>query len=393
MKAVARIERTGVPINTATLQSLLGKWEAVKERLISDIDRDFGVFEGTTFKHDRFGAYLAAAGIKWPATETGRLSTDDDTFREMTRRYPQIASLRELRVALAQMRHPKLAVGPDGRNRCLLSPFGSITSRNQPSNSEFIFGPSAWMRGLIQPAMGQAVAYVDWEQQEFGIAAALSGDKAMLEAYTTGDPYLTFAKQAGAAPPEATKQTHGPVRDLYKQVALALQYGMGRKTLAFRLGKSEAEAKALIAAHKRTYCHFWQWSDAVLDFAKINSFIYSAMGWRMWLTKDTGEPTLRNFPMQANGAEMLRLACCFATEAGISVCAPVHDALLIEAPEGEIEGAVGTTQEAMAKAGRIVLAGFGLRTDVKIIRHPDRYMDVRGEVMWETVMKLIGEDA
>ena len=36
--------------------------------------------------------------------------------------------------------------------------------------------------------------------------------------------------------------------------------------------------------------------------------------------------------MQANGAEMLRLACCFATERGVRVCAPVHDAILIEAP-------------------------------------------------------------
>ena len=82
-----------------------------------------------------------------------------------------------------------LAVGADGRNRCLLSPFRSITSRNQPSNAHFIFGPSCWLRSLIQPEPGRAVAYVDWSQQEFGIAAALSGDTAMMEAYTSGDPY------------------------------------------------------------------------------------------------------------------------------------------------------------------------------------------------------------
>ena len=43
----------------------------------------------------------------------------------------------------------------------------------------------------------RAVAYVDWSQQEFGIAASLSGDAAMMEAYRSGDPYLTFGKQAG----------------------------------------------------------------------------------------------------------------------------------------------------------------------------------------------------
>ena len=47
--------------------------------------------------------------------------------------------------------------------------------------------------------------------------------------------------------------------------------------------------------------------------------------------------SLRNFPMQANGAEMLRLACCLATERGIEVCAPVHDAVLICAPLDRLE--------------------------------------------------------
>jgi hypothetical protein len=52
-------------------------------------------------------------------------------------------------------------------------------------------------------------------------------------------------------------------------------------------------------------------------------------------------PEIRaNFPMQANGAEMPRRACCLATEHGFSVCAPAHEAILIEAPTGQIEDAV-----------------------------------------------------
>ena len=69
-----------------------------------------------------------------------------------------------------------------------------------------------WVRGLIRPGPGTALAYVDYEQQEFGIAAALSGDPAMMDAYRSGDPYLAFARQAGAVPAEATKQTHRDVR-------------------------------------------------------------------------------------------------------------------------------------------------------------------------------------
>jgi hypothetical protein len=97
--------------------------------------------------------------------------------------------------------------------------------------------------------------------------------------------------------------------------------------------------------------------------------------------------------MQANGAEMLRLACCLATERGIRVCAPVHDALLIEAPLDDLGAAVATTQEAMAEASSIVLGGFRLRSEAKLIRYPERYQDGRGTHMWNTVWGILNGHA
>ena len=167
------------------------------------------MFDGRTFKAERWAGWLARSGIPWPRLESGELALDDDTFREMARSHPDVALMRELRVSLSQLRLSDLAVGSDGRNRCLLSPFRAKTGRNQPSNSRFIFGPSTWLRGLIKPEPGRAVAYVDWSQQEFGIAASLSGDRAMMDAYRSGDPYLAFGKQAGRIPPDGTKKTHG----------------------------------------------------------------------------------------------------------------------------------------------------------------------------------------
>jgi hypothetical protein len=75
--------------------------------------------------------------------------------------------------------------------------------------------------------------------------------------------------------------------------------------------------------------------------------------------------------MQANGAEMLRLACCLATERGIEVCAPVHDAVLICSPLDRLEDDIANMRAAMAEASKIVLAGFELRTDVMRVRYPD----------------------
>jgi hypothetical protein len=95
--------------------------------------------------------------------------------------------------------------------------------------------------------------------------------------------------------------------------------------------------------------------------------------------------------MQANGSEMLRWACCFATERGVEVHTPVQDALLVGGPVGEIEAVVAATEESMAKASDLVLNGFVLRTDTKIVRFPERYSDERGVAMWNRVMRLLAE--
>ena len=59
----------------------------------------------------------------------------------------------------------------------------------------------------------------------------------MMEAYSSGDPYLAFAKQASAVPQNATKTSHPVERDLFKACVLAVQYGMGEKSLALRINR------------------------------------------------------------------------------------------------------------------------------------------------------------
>jgi hypothetical protein len=95
--------------------------------------------------------------------------------------------------------------------------------------------------------------------------------------------------------------------------------------------------------------------------------------------------------MQGNGAEMMRLACCLGIERGIEIAAPVHDAFLIVASLDRLSADVAAMQAAMAEASRIVLDGFELRSDAKLIHYPDRFMDEsRGRVMWERVLRLVG---
>ncbi|MBF0495034.1 MAG: DNA polymerase I [Deltaproteobacteria bacterium] len=389
MKAVARMEYFGVPIDTALLSLLKARWPDIQTNLIQEIDVDYGVYEGRTFKIDRFEAWLSKKGITWPRLPSGRLDLSDDTFREMARSHYRVAPLRELRSSLGQMRLNDLAVGADRRNRTLLSPFRSKTGRNQPSNSKFIFGPSTWLRSLIKPEPDHGLAYVDWCQQEFGIAAYLSGDPNMIKSYESGDPYLEFAKLTGGVTLDGTKESHPRERDLFKACILGVQYGMGSKSLGFRIGMSPCYAEELIRMHRRVFSIFWIWSDNLLEFALIQMKIKTVFGWEYRITGKPNPRSIRNFPIQANGAEMLRLACVFITEMGIELCAPVHDAVLIHFPLDKEQQIISATQQAMSDASAAVLGGYRLRPDVSLVRYPGRYQDDRGAKMWETVMRII----
>jgi hypothetical protein len=398
MAAAARMEWNGVPLDTSTLTRLLEAWEPIRGRLVDAVDPDFGVYEGGTFRTARFADYLARNGIPWPRLDSGALDLKDDTFRQQAKAHPRIAPLHELRHALSRLRLHSLAVGRDGRNRTILGAFGgryegregkSLTGRNQPKASQFVFGPARWIRGLIKPPPGRALAYVDYSSQEIGIAAALSGDAALLEAYISGDPYLAFAVQAGLAPTGASKASHPEARARCKACVLGVNYGMGERTLAQRLGESEAGARELLQRHRDVYRDFWRWAETSVDVAMLTNRTGTVFGWPVHAGPGANPRSLQNFPMQANGAEMLRLVCCLATEAGLAVAAPVHDALLLEAPAERLEADLAQLRACMAEASRLVLGGFEIRTDAAVVRHPARYMDEGGAAMWDRVMGLL----
>jgi hypothetical protein len=387
MKAVARMEHVGIPIDTAAYVRISERWEHIEQAVIDEVNRYCPVYEGAVFKYCRFENWIDGLDLVWPRLDTGKYALDDETFETMSVAHPEVRPLRSARRILAQLRLSRLEIGPDGRNRCMLSPFGSRTGRNQPSNAKFVFGFPSWMRGLIQPEPGKGLAYIDFEQQEFGIAAALSGDTAMRQAYLSGDPYLAFARLAGAVPEHATKHSHPLERDQFKIVSLAILYQMGPQGLAHRLNASPHWAQELLRAHRDIFRRYWQWLEGALDFAHLEGYLPTVFDWRLYLTADTTDRTLGNYPMQANGAEILRLACSLLAERGIAVCAPVHDAVLIEAPADQLDATVSETQSLLEQAASIVLQGFPLRTEKKLIRHPERLIEERGRLMWEQIQK------
>jgi hypothetical protein len=392
LRSVSSMEFNGIPIDVETHTQINEQWDSIKHAIIAEVNKEFQCFDGLTFKQSKFAEYLEQNAIEWPRLSSGALALDKETFRGMAKTYPQLEMLRQARDALANMRKAVIDIGSDGRARCMLSPFSSLTSRNQPSTTKFVFGNAAWRRFLIQPKPGRALIAIDYEQQEFGIAAALSGDEAMKEAYQTGDPYLAFAKQAGAVPPDATKQSHKATRDLYKTASLAVQYGMKEKSLAARLNIPEWHAVQLLAHHKRVYGKYWEWIEAYVLSTLSRGYAQTLFGWR-FNASNANERTLLNFPIQAHGAEILRLACALLHERGFMLCAPIHDALLLEAPASEAEDMAETAAEIMQEASAWVLDDFVIRTEAKVIHYPERYTEDRGQAFWNLIQKHLQQQA
>ena len=148
MAAAASMEHVGTPIDVPMLNQLRQHWTEIRDRLIADIDSDYHVYEGRTFKTARFEDFLARNNIPWARLESGALDLSDNTFREAARAYPIIAPLRELRRALSSMRLADLAVGKDGRNRsyCQHSghALGAASRATQSSFLDRVSGCAGW---------------------------------------------------------------------------------------------------------------------------------------------------------------------------------------------------------------------------------------------------------
>jgi DNA polymerase-1 len=390
----AQQERRGIPIDP-DLARLKERWSDIQCELVLELDRQYGCYEFGADGKPHWVERLFAEYVKrermtsWPTYPDGKLDERDKTFREMEGLYPQVGPLRELRYSLSALRLNSLSVGNDWRNRTPLWAYGSKTGRNQPSNAKYIFGPAKWIRFLIKPPPGRVLIHRDYRQQEARIAAVVSGDQALLKACDP-DIYIGIAKQLGFAPPDATAESHKPVRKMFKPVGLGIIYGLGPHTLATRIGVSLFESAEILA---RLHAQFHVWEDyahSVLDHAGLDLEVGTPLGWYMQCPPGIKPRTVRNFPIQSMGAEILHVACILAERRGIKIIAPVHDALMAEADLDCAEDVSAALDQVMRDASAVLLRGHELPTDVQIIpRERERYYDDRGEEMWNTVSRLL----
>jgi hypothetical protein len=399
MAAIAREERVGLPVDQGNLDRLLTHWERLQLHYIAR-DDEFGLYDGTSFREYRMLELIDVRRWDWPRTATGKPELKLRTLGRQAKRYPELRRLVRLRDTIADLRISKLAntVGADGFSRVPMLPFWTRTARCQPSAKDKVFLPSlpSWLHGLLKPPPRCALVALDWDAQEIGIMAALSGDTAMIADYAAGDPHWAFGVRAGLVAADANKDDHEELRQKrFKPVTLGSNYGMTPYGIAAQTERSLLWARDIHARHRQTYPTFHQWLGDVVAQAKFDGRIESPFGWPMHVIADTKNRTIMNFLAQAGGSDAMRIATIAATEAGIAVCASVHDAFWILAPLDRLDDTIEHMRDIMVRAGAAVTGGLPITASVKAkVLWPLNYGDSRkpaakGQAMWSEIQNLL----
>lgn len=355
----AKMESIGYPINvemTRNFSDSVGKILFQTQKEINDLFPDIKPFRlkpdyTYSLTEANVRKWIESTGLapKWMKTKTKQLSLSMDAFKrhfDFRHNYPKdnfgAQFVRYLTLKQNINGFSPTAknsfwdyVGDDGRVRPYFGIYGAQSSRSQPKATGYLFLKSAWMRVMCQPPKGRAVGATDYGQEEFLLIGLESGDMNMVEAYYSGDPYLYFAKKAKAVPPEATKKSHGQVRDKFKGTTLSMQYGQKAEGMSVKLTNdlgyyvSPEECQQIIDLFDRVFPKVNPYKENIYQRYQVKRKLKLPDGWYIWGDNANGL-SVKNFPIQGIGASIMRRAVRYAQDAGLDVILTLHDALYIE---------------------------------------------------------------
>jgi hypothetical protein len=374
---------------------------ALLDEVIADVADEWPVFDNRVLKRDLYEKALIAHDIPVPRTAATKIpSAKLSTLARLTRDYPnsQLGLFEEVQRTRMQLRECAPPIGADNRLRAWFALFWTITSRAAPPTNEYIYNLPAWMRALMMADPGWALACLDWASMEFGLAAALSGCSNMTAFYRAGDDpghdtYLELAKAVGAAPRHATKKSHSDIRGLYKTGALACLYGIGANELAKRLKRPTRFARDFQRMHHEVFADYWRWSDGVAAEAMHTGRYTSRHGWHYAVKPPFNTRSLRNWPIQTIGQDILRCAIIFGDSLDLEMLATAHDAVLMQGRVEAIAAQVARMAHCMEQAALLLTDGFKLRVDIDIKQHGERFIDPRGERTFAVVEQFMTKRA
>jgi len=407
--AVAKSETLGIPINMQLLQKIIDKTSEILDMHKGEVNDHFPYFiaahqrppkvfkSGKVFHYkptpekksmEAYQTYVANLNIHdFPRTKKGKFKSDKETLEawgywgglEALWKYNKIeSSLKWFNKDNKNGFFERL--GSDQNVRPYYGIFGTQTGRNAAKAKTFPLAMSSWLRAIISPKNGTSIIGCDFSQQEVYVAAILSGDQNLLDAYKSGDVYLAFAKQAGMVPQSATKSSHKLERMLCKSTVLGLQFGMGHNKLKIKLkldsGQEVSDEKTaeLIQAHKTTYRTYWDWVYKISNDYKNGEPLITNDGWVLF-NDNLVMTSVRNFLVQANSASITRKAVVRCWEMGLKVMCSLHDALYVISDNPDIDKDV--VEEVMLWATEQILneSKTYMRIDSKIITKDEIWVE------------------
>lgn len=210
---------------------------------------------------------------------------------------------------------------------------------------------------------GMKIISADWSQIELRILAHASSDPLLLESFEKGaDVHRRTASELFSVPPE---QVTPEQRGIGKTVNFATIYGQGATALGQILSVPRKEAQGYIEGYFRAYAGVRSWLDRTIEEAHERGYVTTLLGRRRYIPELTsnnqsdramGERIAANTPIQGSAADICKLAMLRIADELRSdgfhtkMLLQVHDELVFEAPEGEVERAAALVRGHMERA-------------------------------------------
>ncbi|SAL55202.1 DNA polymerase I [Caballeronia cordobensis] len=289
-------------------------------------------------------------------TPSGAPSTDEEVLQKLAEDYPLPKVLLEHR-GLSKLKStytdklPRMVNASTGRVHTNYAQAVAVTGRlssNEPNlqNIPVRTGEGRRIREAFIASPGSKIVSADYSQIELRIMAHISGDASLMRAFTQGeDVHRATASEVFSVTP---LEVDNDQRRIAKVINFGLIYGMSSFGLASNLGITRDAAKLYIDRYFARYPGVAAYMENTRTTAKMNGFVETVFGRRLWLPEINGgsgprrqaaERAAINAPMQGTAADLIKLSMIAvqdwleASGTGAKMIMQVHDELVLEVPE------------------------------------------------------------
>jgi DNA polymerase-1 len=373
VEVLARMEIAGVAVDRSALSELGTAFTAEIARLERESEQAVGhpVALGSPKQLGEL-LFVELNLPKGKKTKTGAWSTDASVLEEIQGEHPIVGIAMEWRtVSKLQSTYvealPKLVEG-DGRVHTTFQQAVAATGRLSSTDPNLQNIPirtalGRKIRNTFIAEKGNTLVAADYSQIELRILAHVTRDEHLIAAFAAGEDIhrATAARVLG----KPAADVDADERAMAKMVNFGVAYGMGEFGLATRAGISRDAAKSFIAGYFERYPGIRRYIDTIKEEARTNGSVTTQLGRRRPIPElRAGNPALRaageraaiNHPIQGTAADVIKIAMIrFAprlAEAGLKarLVLQVHDELLLEVPNGEIDRLVPILVDTMEGA-------------------------------------------